>query len=276
MPSGRCARLFACTKEEVMRYRPLGSDPVDPRLGRLIPDDWQHVERYPLSAMPEGKPLGPRPVVIGVSWYSAFDHPVKDETSGEFFIAKDGVKNLGQIRGGHCVCLEPGGTPDLDDWYKFYDQGQEGACVGFGWSRCMSIFNGKEYAARWLWDAAKKRDEWPGTNPGDDNGTSVRAAAQVLKEMGHVVFDPAHADDDWHARENYTPAISEGVKMFRWAKSVAEVHAVLQNERADKLGAVPILNSWGPGYPHRTYLPDEVLAVLIHEEGGEFAVPTDR
>ena len=96
-----------------------------------------------------------------------------------------------------------------------YDQGQEGACVGFGWSRCMSIFNGKEYTARWLWDAAKKRDEWPGTNPGDDNGTSVRAAAQVLKEMGHVVWDAAHADDDWQAREKYTPDSNEGLKITR-------------------------------------------------------------
>jgi hypothetical protein len=140
----------------------------------------------------------------------------------------------------------------------------------------MSLFNRKEYAARWLWDSAKKRDEWPETNPGDENGTSVRAAAEVLKEQGHVVWEDSYADDDWHAREKYTPALGEGIKMFRWAKSVAEVHAVLQNDRADKLGAVPILNSWGPGYPHRTYLPDEVLAVLIHEEGGEFAVPTDR
>lgn len=258
-----------------MRYRPLGSDPADPRLGRFIPDDWRHVERYPLSAMPEGKPLTRRPVVIGVNWYSAFDAPEKDETSGEFFVAKAGVAQLGRIRGGHCVCLEPGGTADTDDWYKFYDQGKEGACVGFGWSRCMSIFNRKEYAARWLWDAAKKRDEWDETNPGDDNGTSVRAAAQVLKELGEVVWNPSYANDDWHAREAYQPDLGEGIKAFRWAKSVDDVHSVLANPRADALGAVPLLNSWGPDYPHRTYLPDEVLAKLI-EEDGEIAVPTDR
>ncbi len=258
-----------------MRYRPLGSDPADPRLGRFIPDDWRHVERYPLTALSEDDRPSRAPVVIGVNWYSAFDTPEQDETSGEFFIAKAGVKKLGRIRGGHCVCLEPGGTPDTDAYYAFYDQGKEGACVGFGWSRCMSIFNGSEYAARWLWDSAKKRDEWPETNPGDDNGTSVRAAAEVLKETGHVLWDDSYKSDDWEAREKYAPEAKQGIKAFRWAKSVDDVHSVLANPRADELGAVPLLNSWGPGYPHRTYLPDEVLAKLIDEEG-EIGVPTDR
>ena len=33
-----------------MRYRPIDHDPEDPRLGRFIPDDWEHVESYPLTA----------------------------------------------------------------------------------------------------------------------------------------------------------------------------------------------------------------------------------
>lgn len=256
-----------------MRYRPLGSDPLDPRLGRFIPDDWRHVERYPLSALAEEDRPTNSPVVIGVNWYSEFDKPEKDSKSGEYFIAKSG--KITRVRGGHCVCLEPGGTPDTDAWYSFYNQGHEGACVGFGWSRCMSIFNGVEYTARWLWDSAKNRDEWPETNPGDENGTSVRAAAEVLKETGHVLWDEAYVDDDWQKRAKYVPEAKQGIKAFRWAKSVDDVHAVLGNARADDLGAVPLLNSWGPEYPHRVYLPDVVLAKLIDQEG-EIAVPTDR
>jgi len=256
-----------------MRYRPLGSDPLDPRLGRFIPDDWQHVERYPLSALAEEERPTNSPVVIGVNWYTEFDKPEKDAKSGEFFIAKAG--KITKVRGGHCVCLEPGGTPDTDAWYSFYDQGHEGACVGFGWSRCMSIYNGVEYSARWLWDSAKNRDEWPETKPGDENGTSVRAAAEVLNESGHVLWDEAYAADDWKKRAKYTPEAKQGIKAFRWAKTVDDVHAVLGNARADELGAVPLLNSWGPGYPHRVYLPDAVLAKLIDQEG-EIAVPTDR
>jgi len=53
------------------------------------------------------------------------------------------------------------------------------------------------------------------------------------------------------------------------------VHQVLGNDRADELGAVPFLNSWGRGYPHRTWMPDDVLERLMDEEG-EVAVPTDR
>jgi hypothetical protein len=258
-----------------MRYRPIDGEPEDRRLGRFIPDDWRHVENYPLTALaPEERPSR-RPVVIGVNWYSEFNKPVKDEKSGEFFVAKGGAGSLTKVRGGHCVCLEPGGQPDQDAWYKFYDQGQEGACVGFGWSRCMSILNNDRYAARWLWDEGKEKDQWPETNPGDENGTSVRAAGDVLAAMGHVSWKNDYADDDWKSREGYKPVMKNGIKVFRWAKSVDDVHSVLGNDKADQLGAVPILNSWGPGYPHRTWLPDDVLHRLMTEDG-EIAVPTDR
>lgn len=263
-----------------MYYRPLLGDPYDRRLGRLIPNDWRHVTSYPLSVLsPDERPIS-KPVVIGVNWYDAFDNPEKDQDSGDFFIAKSGRNRLGRLRGGHSVCLEPGDGLtgdglDSNDWYTFYDQRSEGACVGFAWSRCMSIFNYEMYAARWLWDMAKKGDEWPETNPGDNEGTSVRAAAEVLLKVGHVPWNSSYGNDIWSARSQYVPDVKYGIKAFRWTTSVDEVHAVLGNSRADRLGAVPLLNSWGDIYPHRTYLPDEVFARLIDEEG-EVAVPTDR
>lgn len=258
-----------------MRYRPLGTEPLDERLGRFVPDDWEHVEKYPLTALPPVDRPTHAPIVIGVNWYSAFDKPEQDPTSGEFFIAKSGVPALTTIRGGHCVCLEPGDRADTDALYSFYNQGREGACVGFGWSRCMSLFNGGFYTARWLWEAAKLRDEWSGTNPGDDNGTSVRAAAEVLRDLGHVMWSQTRAADDWRRRAAYVPDATQGIQAFRWATSVDDVHAVLGNPRADQLGAVPVLNSWGTAYPHRVYMPDAVLAKLI-EQDGEIAIPTDR
>ncbi|GAA3824493.1 MULTISPECIES: hypothetical protein [Amycolatopsis] len=256
-----------------MRYRPIGSDPLDGRLGRYIPDDWRHLENYPITALPEVDRPSAVPVVIGVNWYEAFDEPERDERSGEIFIGHR--RDLGAIRGGHCVCLEPGGSPDTDDWYRFYDQGSEGACVGFGWSRCMTLLNKGLYAARWLWDRAKERDEWPQTNPGDDEGTSVRAAAEVLVAAGHVDWQEDFARDDSGERAGYEPDVADGILAFRWATSAAEVHQVLANSRADELNAVPILNSWGGNYPHRVWMPDEVLDRLIGEDG-EVAIPTDR
>ena len=254
-----------------MRYRPIDKDPEDSRLGRFIPDDWGHIDKYPLTAPAEEAPT-PRPVVIGVNWYAEFDQP-QVSRGGDHFLPN--ADSLTMIRGGHCVCLEPGGEPDPEAWWDFYDQGREGACVGFGWSRCMSILNKELYAARWLWDRAKETDQWPDTNPGDDNGTSVRAAGDVLVKAGHVDWTDELADDDHTQRDDYTPAADNGIKRFRWARSVDDVHKVLGNERADARGAVPILNSWGSDYPHRVWMPDDVLERLMNEEG-EVAVPTDR
>lgn len=258
-----------------MRYRPIGRDPEDPRLGRFIPDDWTHVEKYPLTALSVEERPTSRPVVIGVNWYSEFDQPELDEETGEYFVARGGADSLTQIRGGHCVCLEPGGEPDPETWWDFYDQGAEGACVGFGWSRCMSILNQELYVARWLWDRSKEIDQWPDTNPGDDNGTSVRSAGDVLAKSGHVDWSDEYTDDNHTERDDYRPAADNGIRTFRWARSVDEVHAVLGNARADELGAVPFLNSWGRDYPHRTWMPDDVLDRLMQEEG-EIAIPTDR
>lgn len=259
-----------------MRYRPIDQDPEDPRLGRFIPDDWRHVEKYPLAALAVEERPEHAPVVIGVNWYAEMDTPTQDDT-GEYFIARGGPSSLTRIRGGHCVCLEPGGElSDRDEWHSFYDQGKEGACVGFGWSRCMSILNKDPvYTARWLWDRCKERDQWEETNPGDDNGTSVRAGGEVLAGLGHVLWSETYIDDDHTGRAGYQPELEAGLTTFRWAQSVDEVHAVLGNEQADKLGAVPILNSWGTDYPHRVWLPDEVLDVLMEQEG-EVAIPTDR
>ena len=95
-------------------------------LGRRPPTDWTHVDKYPLMA--SMVPAKPTPVVIGVNWYVEFDNPVKDD-QGHSWIARDG--KLSKVRGGHCVCLKPKGHSDPDAWWNFYDQGTEGACVGF-------------------------------------------------------------------------------------------------------------------------------------------------
>ena len=161
-------------------------------LGRRAPTDWRHYEKYPLTAATT--PTAPTPVAIGVNWYEDFDTPVQKGSRSWIGLNS---KQLGKVRGGHCVCLEPGDQlngkhevvrllQDSQSWWDFYDQGREGACVGFGCSRMMSLLNRKRYDARWLWDWAKSTDEWPETNPGDDQGTSVRAACEILRSRGHV------------------------------------------------------------------------------------------
>src|SRR4051812_14099186 len=232
-------------------------------LGRRTPTDFEHVERYPLTITTT--PAAPVPVTIGVDWFTNFDNPVKD-SRGRWWIGRG---DLGSVRGGHCVCLEPGdpSTPgaseqDIASWWGFYDQGREGACVGFGSSRMMSLLNRKRYDARWLWNRAKEIDEWPDTNPGDDNGTSVRAALDVLRERGHV---PIRNGKDRPVSR------SEGIAANRWANSVDDVLKALGTPERDY---VVVLNSWGLNYPRKVRLPADVLERL-RQEDGELAVVTD-
>ena len=152
---------------------------------------------------------------------------------------------------------------DTNGWYAFYNQQVEGACVGFAWSRVMSLLNRHRYDAAWLYDTARQQDEWPG----DENpGTSVRAAGDVLATVGHRRVRGTRSE---------LPQVEEGISVYRWATSVDDIHAVLGDSEADRLGAIPLLNSWGAKYPRRVWLPDETLDRLLREDG-EAAIPTDR
>jgi hypothetical protein len=235
-------------------------------LGRRVPTDWEHYEKYPLSAI--GAPSTPTPVVFGINWYQDFDRPtqIKVGTIKIWAIGLDSHR-LGSVRGGHAIAAEPGGRlVDKDSWHKFYDQGSEGACVGFASSRMMSILNRQRYDGIWLWNQAKMIDEWPDTNPGDSNGTSVRAGMAVLRNDGHARV---------RAGKTSPPRLEDGINAYRWARSVEEVHATLSNPTADKIGMIPLLNSWGTYYPWRVWVPDATIQRLIDEDG-EVALVTDR
>lgn len=231
-------------------------------LGRRTPTDFAHVEKYPLTAM-EVIPQDV-PVAIGINWYDNFDAPVAyaDDAQSYKWIGLD-KENLGNVRGGHCVCLLPKGMPDRASWYTFYNQGQEGACVGFGCSRMMSLLNRKEYDAWWLWERAKMVDEWDDTNPGDANGTSVRAACDILRKQGHVPIRKGRSG---------VVAKADGIKTNRWATDVDQILHALGTPTWDH---VRILNSWGEDYPRVTRMPAETLQRLLDEDG-EACLVTDR
>ncbi len=230
-------------------------------LGRLVPQDWEHVNKYALSAV--------------------VPHTV------------DHVEKTLKLQYGY---------------RKKYDQENEGACVGFASSWMMSILNRRFYKAKWLWDQAKTVDQWPYTNPGDGKGTSVRAAMDILRDVGHIRI--------FRNRE-YPPEIKEGIKENRWAKTVDEVrtvisknvpvviginwyvnfdnpqkegrchwigkgnlgavrggHAVCIYRASDKLQAVGIVNSWGRRYP-LVMMSYDILQKLLDEDG-EATMVTDR
>lgn len=240
-----------------------GSVVDDPRLGRVKPADWEHYDKFPLTAAMAATVTSPG--IVGFNWYSSFDTPVGD--GRWYWIGKD-TNNLGWVRGGHCFCLRPFNWIDLIGWWDFYNQGAEGACVGFGTSRAMSLINRKRYNARDLYFEAQKIDTWPGgAYPGGDpfyEGTEVRAGLEVVRSKGlERVYDG----------RTYPWDAQEGISAYRWARTWDEVRAALS--LPDSIDGVAFFNSWGRDYPHIVRMTDECGELLLGQEG-EVAFVTDR
>lgn len=227
--------------------------PEDRVLDRLKPPDWEHVRKFPFSEVPlTAAPKGV-PVVIGINWYTEFDKPERGHDN-RWWIAKDG--NLTTIRGGHCVCIRAS-EPDPQSWWHYYDQGNEGACVGFGDARMKSLLDRVRYDAFELYHATQAQGGYVG-----QEGAYVRDALEVLRTRGAV-----RAGRD-------APDLASKIAAYRWALSADEVLGVLDLPMATQLGAVPVLNSWGQDYPHTVWMSAEVLERLIKEDG-EVGIVTD-
>lgn len=224
-------------------------------LGRRTPDNWEHVERYPLSALSEEeRPLG-EPVVLGIYWYSRFFYPER-KSDGSWWIARG--DDWGDIEGGHAICVKPDRVTDLGTWHEYYDQ-QRNSCVGFSCSRSRSLVERRMYNGEWLYDRALERDEWGGEA---DQGTSLNAGFKVLYELGPKRRTGAIRPD-------------EGVSAYRWLTSVDEVAYVLDSPSNEQRQAVRLVNSWGLDWPHYVWLPYAALERLLLE-AGEAVVATSR
>jgi hypothetical protein len=227
-------------------------------LGRTIPPDFDHVAKYPLSALaPQARPTHV-PVAVGVNWYTSFDSPVQG-ADGRWRIP---ASNLGTVRGGHCFCLEPapqpgqpGGEQEARPWWTYYNQGEEGACEGFGHARVLTLLYRKTFDAFWLYDDARRAE---GAYPNGEGSTN-RACCQALVKWG------AHYEIGAHCKRTPWRLNVPGVRIaaYRWATTAQEV--------LDALGIVgeeiPFLNSWGTEYPERVLMPAVTLERLLKENG---------
>ena len=237
----------------------------DKGLGLKLRDNRPYLAKYPLTA--DTIPSTETPVVIGIPWYSNFDSPQRDTLSLRYWIGRG---KLGFVRGGHAICLKPYNLTDKTGYWRFYNQGEEGACVGFSLSRAMSLLNVEYYDARWLYKEAQLIDSWEETPP--EEGTDIDAGCRILFNRGHRLVRIKAGGE----RNVFSEELLRGINAYRWASSVDDIHAALKNPVADKLGAIPLLNSWGLDYPHVVYMPDETADRVIFQEYGEAAVLTDR
>lgn len=231
---------------------------IEGELGRLIPQDFEHVEKYPLQMTT---------TVTGVERFLSLPYSYRDK----------------------------------------YNQGSEGACVGFSASWMQSIKNRKFFDATWLYKEAQKVDGWAGENY---SGTSVRAGMDILRTRGHKVKYKY-----WAFAE---PQLDYGIAANRWGRTIDELRTCIANGQpivmgtnwysafdapeqrsngefwvpstnighvrgghawciyaaSDKRQAFKMVNSWGAAYP-LTWFSYELMQRLI-DEHGEATVVTDR
>lgn len=242
-------------------------------LGRVAAPNDDHVRLYGLRTAEEDfVPTLPTPVVAGTDWWTNFDDPVWDKHHN---IWRIGSGPLGHVRGGHCYCHPTRYANDLVSWWARYDQGREGACVGFGASRAQSERNRVFLDAFWLYNEAKKIDPWAGENY---DGTDVNSAMKILARVGHKrIWNGVSGD----------PNPKYGIGVYRWAKTPEDIAACIGDQRIRTLNAFPVENSWGRdgkrvgdrwdglGYPHIVWLDADVVPLLI-ASSGEYAVSVDR
>lgn len=245
-------------------------------LGRLEPETWEHVERYPFAA--------PTPTKV------------------------ERILKVPRWRVGKYP----------------HDQGREGSCVGHAVAMERAITNAAElhatrrYDPIALWRAAKAIDEWSYTKPGDDLGTSVKAAYEIARTVGLARVRAMELQGGSPRPVDARAADpAEGVLEYRWARTVDEVragiaagvpvaigvtwytgydtptrrgsewwlpggaagrvrggHSVCLYGASDRRQAFRLCNSWGASYP-LVWLPYSALERLL-AENGEAALVTDR
>lgn len=201
---------------------------------------------------------------------------------------------------------------DLPYQYRAkYDQGAEGACVGFAWSWAMSILNRRFYAARKLYLETQLVDPWTDTPPLE--GTSVVSAAQVLQSQGHwrftrgltfpvamlegiIDFRSAATVDElrlaisqgtpivlgvnWYANFDYPHWGDFGAGASRWwigrddLGAIRGGHAICCFGARDDIEAFTLVNNWGMDYPI-VNIPYATVQRLL-DEGGDAIIPVDR
>lgn len=199
------------------------------------------------------------------------------------------------------------------DYIPKYDQGVEGACVGFAWSWAMSFLNNRFYDARKLYIEAQYIDPWSDTPP--EEGTSVIAGAQVLQQQGHwrfargitfplaafegiaqfyyantvdeiryAIFNniPVVLGVDWHVNFDSPEWKDYGVGGKRWwigkdTNNLGPVrggHAICCFGARDDIEAFVLVNSWGTNYPV-VNIPYRTIEHLL-QRGAEAIIPIDK
>lgn len=175
-----------------------------------------------------------------------------------------------------------------DTWL---DQGQEGACTGFGGGHAMATTPRRHKPqvtnedARGYYHGAQRNDEWPGENY---SGSSVTGLMKYLKSIGLVLtYLWATTMDELIHAVGYLGPVVIGVDWYEGMEDVdadgfihktgAKVggHCLLIGGVDIKKQAFFLYNSWGKdwGVQGGCWISFADMAALM-ADGGEFAVIT--
>jgi hypothetical protein len=182
------------------------------------------------------------------------------------------------------------------------DQGQEGACVGFGWGHELSarpaVFTvDADFSRNRIYKPAQLIDEWPGE---DYEGTSVLAGAKIIKQLGLMdSYRWAFTVEEMALAVGYKGPAVIGVNWYTGMFNTDEngfIHptgriegghcilamAVRIIKNADKslnydASFFTLHNSWGQGWGRlgKAYISFRDMARLIGEQG-DVCIPIGR
>lgn len=168
------------------------------------------------------------------------------------------------------------------------DQGRTGTCVGHAWRQWLSSAllmtkGGPDAFA--IYDAATQIDEWTDNDAdtGRQMGTSVRAAAKVLQQLGHIgtyVWASSAAEvrdyllahkgtmvmgTDWH----HSMMNPDAKGFLSLDGDIIGGHAYVINGWSTARNAFRMVNSWNRtwGQVGRAWIRFGDLDALIHAEG---------
>ena len=171
----------------------------------------------------------------------------------------------------------------LPHWHRSHIQAQTSSCVGHASVMERAIANTaqniREQLARpWtrrydpmsLWESAKAIDEWPDTNPGDNEGTSVRAAYDVLRTTGPRRVRTMRLSSTGIPKPVglKEPVVADGIVANRWARTVDEIRAAIARGNAVTIGTAWYSGMSVPEKVGRDYWIARDVQRLGRMEGG--------
>lgn len=183
---------------------------------------------------------------------------------------------------------------------NWLDQGNEGACVGFGWGHELSarpvvVPNiTDQFAKERIYWAAQALDEWdggsyPGASPVYE-GTSVLAGAKAIQNLGYMTeYRWAFGLADLRMALGYKGPVVLGLNWYEGMMDTDKEgrisptgemvggHCILAYSNSEKSKRIRLWNSWGHswGQDGSCWISFDDLDKLLHEDG-EACVPVRR